>query len=226
MFIIIDAVLILLLVVFLYSGYKQGFVKAGIGFLCFAVSFVLALILSPIISTYVYDNFISQRLISSINNALAESSFSLASKTSAVIESIPKFLTDFFGIPGVSISDISAILAEEQNPARDIAYLIRPAFNKIISPVILILITAILTFLSRVILKKFRKATKNIFIGKVDSVLGLAFGGLKYVVLVFIVVAGFKTVMSLCSKNMSESLNTAIEKTVVTKHITDLKFNF
>lgn len=225
MYIIIDVLLILILFLFLYSGYKQGFIKAGIGFICFAVSFVLASILSPIISTYVYDSFISQRLISSINNALNASQYGLAKKTIAVMESLPKFLTNSFESCKISASNISAILIKEKDPAKEISNLVRPMINSILNPIILILITSVLTLFSNLLLKSLRKVTKPLFVGKVDSVLGLAFGGLKYAILIFIVTLSLKSIMPLCSANVSGKVNDIIDNTLIAKYIVNLDFS-
>lgn len=225
MYIIIDAVLILLLTLFLYSGYKQGFIKAGIGFLCFAVSIVLAYFLSPIISTYVYDHFIFQRLVSDINKAISKDPIDVVGKTVTIIESLPKFITGAFENYGISKTDISSLLIKGNDPAVEISNLIRPIINNLLYPIVLIITTTILTFLSNIILRKVKKVSKNVFIGKVDAALGLAFGGLKYAVLLFIVSLCLKTVIPLWSTNMSEKINTEIEKTTLAKYSVNMDFD-
>lgn len=220
MYIIIDILLILLLIFFLYSGYKQGFIRSGIGFICFAVSFVLASILSPIIFTYVYDDFISKILISKANDVINVSSYNLTEKTISVMKSLPQFLTN-----SISVSDISRLILKGDNPAKELSNMMKPVVSNVLTPIILIIVTTVLTFVSNFILKRFRKATKNLSIGKMDSMIGLAFGGLKYTILIFIVTLSLKSIMPLCSENTSSAVASAINDTIIAQYLVNFDFS-
>lgn len=220
MYIIIDILLIVLLIFFLYSGYKQGFIKSGIGFICFAVSFVLASILSPIIFTYIYDNFISKVLISKINDVINISAYSLAEKAVSIMKSLPQFLTN-----SISMSDVSRLLIKGDDPAKELSNMMKPVVGNILTPIILIIVTTIFTFASNFILKRFRKATKSLSIGKVDSIIGLAFGGLKYTILIFIVTLSLKSIIPLCSENTSSAVTSAINDTIIAQYLVNFDFS-
>lgn len=219
MYIIIDILLVVLLIFFLYSGYKQGFIKSGIGFICFAVSFVLASILSPIIFTYVYDDFISKVLISKANDVINVSSYSLTQKAVSIMKSLPQFLTN-----NISASDVSRLLLKGDDPAKELSNMMEPIVSNILTPIILIIVTTVFTFAFNFILKRFRKVTKNLSIGKVDSIIGLAFGGLKYTILIFIVTLSLKSIMPLCSENVSSTVAVAINDSIIAQYLVNFDF--
>ncbi len=65
-----DLAVIALLVIFLYKGFRRGFVSVLIGFAAMVLAFVIALPVSGVLADKIYDNVVKEAVSDEINNKL------------------------------------------------------------------------------------------------------------------------------------------------------------
>ena len=65
-----DLAVVALLIIFLYKGFRRGFVSVLIGFVAMVAAFVIALPISGVLADKIYDNVVKEAVSDEINNKL------------------------------------------------------------------------------------------------------------------------------------------------------------
>ena len=67
---VLDIIIIVIIILFLYVGYKNGFVKTVMSFVSFIAAFFMAHTFSPPLSSYVYSSWIKPNFVSAVSARL------------------------------------------------------------------------------------------------------------------------------------------------------------
>ncbi len=190
---IIDIVLIALIVLIVAVSSKRGFILTVFDFASGIVAFIGARILSPYVSTFVYDNFFKSTVISFLSEKYSSAGDTVASAIDnmySVFSFLPEGIYAYIKESG--IIDSQAISQTIMTNITTVEQLESSIVGPIMSSVIQLIAFAVLSIVLLVVLRiaaKFISRVVNIskIAGKLNSILGAAVGLLKGLVYVFII---------------------------------------
>lgn len=194
MFSVIDAIMILIILIFAIIGYVRGAVGAILSFVGGIVSAIIASVLGSNIAPWIYDNFfkqtISEDVVSAVSTAINNGVTGIGD---SIEEILPSFIANFASENGIIdvLNNITGSTASElSGTACDIVLqAVEPIYIKIISICatiilffVLNVIVSILCHLSGVVNKIPIVGSANKIVG---GIIGLVYGGILVVVAVF-----------------------------------------
>lgn len=97
--IIIDVIVVLIFAVAIYTAFKRGFLRSIVMLVGCVASLVLASKLSQTISVYIYEQFMYEKIVISVNEAIAQSveNIDISAIVSAIENAIPSGILNIFG---------------------------------------------------------------------------------------------------------------------------------
>lgn len=183
---IIDIALITVILVFLIVGIKRGFIKELVSLIGFVVAFVVALFLSGIGSSFVYDTFVDGFVKDKVSSAVMQS---IDNEVDGVLVSIPDYFINAAeatgtDIEGVVKSNIGASVEETANSvaatvSKDVA---KPVIGALIRVILFIIIFIIVKILIDWIGRALDLVSRLPVIHSLNSVLGAVIGTARGVV--------------------------------------------
>ncbi len=188
-----DLIFIGILVLFTLLGVKKRASKTLMGFIVFVLSALLACLLSSVVADIIYDLFIRQGIVNSVNNKIAASNADTADAlVSAALSVIPALALSVFSYFGVSNTELTDYLSDaakggSDRLAQSVADAVKAPMTGLLSLVLIIILfivfMIVLKILSRIILKIFKLPVIN----TVDAILGGVFGFVQGIIIVIIV---------------------------------------
>lgn len=197
MSVIIDIIVILLIALFTFIGYKQGLVKAAIRLLSFFIAIVVALILYKPISNAIIDN---TSIDDNIKNTIIEKI-----KPEGVEQDEPIEIEEQTGIT-------NKIIGETNNTIEQIA---NTFAIKLIEVCVLILIFIVIKIILRFITALADLITKLPILKQANKLGGTVYGLIRGIFIVYVLLAAIYLVSPLMNKNVTNTINDSI----ITKQI-------
>ncbi len=218
MSIILDVILIAILVFFIATAVKKGFMLSLLELVAVVASLALAFMFSPTVAQGVYDGFVEKALIESIEAQLNENinASGIAENIQLTISSLPQFITDFASSVGVDIESItksisSADLNGESLATELVTKIAEPIAVGVLTIVAFIILAVVLCVALKFVAKFISKLFDLPIVGKVNKTLGGILGGIKgVIVLVFIC-----TILNLAFSNGDGEFNIAVQNSFV-----------
>ncbi len=196
---ILDGIVVLVVGISLFLGYRRGFIRTAVQLLGYVAAFLIALSLSAGIADFTYDRFIGNAVRESIETSFSENAGgSVSEKVEDAIATLPKFVQTALA-ENEDVQNVLSTVDEKTENTIDavtemvVEQIVRPiavALLRFISFLILFLVLLLVVSLLGKLLKPI---TKLPLIHQVDATLGLALGLVKGCILAFVVV----TVMQL-----------------------------
>ena len=225
MSIILDLIVIAIIILMVLISAKRGFVRVAVEAVGFVAAIMLSLSLSTTLADVTYQKAIEPAILSSVENATAETTSSAADDA---WNSLPELITknaDKFGISKDSITnditeDIGNSATEivtsiSQNTIKPMAVGILKTLYSVI--LMLVLMIAV-KFLARVINKLFSFS----LVGKVNKALGGTFGAIKGIIIAWVFCAVISLLVSLTKNGIWIFNAENIENTIIFKLLTDV----
>lgn len=225
MSIILDLIVIAIIILMVLISAKRGFVRVAVEAVGFVAAIILSLSLSTTLADVTYQKAIEPAILSSVENATAETTSSAADEA---WNSLPELITknaDKFGISKDSITnditeDIGNSATEivtsiSQNTIKPMAVGILKTLYSVI--LMLVLMIAV-KFLARVINKLFSFS----LVGKVNKALGGTFGAIKGIIIAWVFCAVISLLVSLTKNGIWIFNAENIENTIIFKLLTDV----
>ena len=225
MSIILDLIVIAIIILMVLISAKRGFVRVAVEAVGFVAAIILSLSLSTTLADVTYQKAIEPAILSSVENATAETTSSAADDA---WNSLPELITknaDKFGISKDSITnditeDIGNSATEivtsiSQNTIKPMAVGILKTLYSVI--LMLVLMIAV-KFLARVINKLFSFS----LVGKVNKALGGTFGAIKGIIIAWVFCAVVSLLVSLTKNGIWIFNAENIENTIIFKLLTDV----
>ena len=225
MSIILDLIVIAIIILMVLISAKRGFVRVAVEAVGFVAAIILSLSLSTTLADVTYQKAIEPAILSSVENATAETTSSAADDA---WNSLPNFITknaDKFGISKDSITnditeDIGNSATEivtsiSQNTIKPMAVGILKTLYSVI--LMLVLMIAV-KFLAHVINKLFSFS----LVGKVNKALGGTFGAIKGIIIAWVFCAVISLLVSLTKNGIWIFNAENIENTIIFKLLTDV----
>ena len=225
MSIVLDLIVIAIIILMALISAKQGFVRVAVEVAGFIAAIVLSLSLSVSLADLTYQKVIEPVIVSSVENVTADTTSSAAENA---WNSLPKFIrnnADKIGINKDTITqDISENIgnsAEEivnsisQNTIKPIAINI---LKTLYSVILMLVLMVIVKFLARVVNKLFSFS----IVGKLNRILGGAFGAVKGIIFAWLFCAIVSLLVSFTQNGIWIFNAENIENTVIFKLLTDV----
>ena len=225
MSIILDLIVIAIIILMVLISAKRGFVRVAVEAVGFVAAIILSLSLSTTLADVTYQKAIEPAILSSVENATAETTSSAADDA---WNSLPELITknaDKFGISKDSITnditeDIGNSATEivtsiSQNTIKPMAVGILKTLYSVI--LMLVLMIAV-KFLARVINKLFSFS----LVGKVNKALGGTFGAIKGIIIAWVFCAVISLLVSLTKNGIWIFNAENIENTIIFKILTEV----
>ncbi len=197
MSVIIDIIVILLIALFTFIGYKQGLVKAAIRLLSFFIAIVVALILYKPISNAIIDN---TSIDDNIKNTIIEKI-----KPEGVEQDEPIEIEEQTGIT-------NKIIGETNNTIEQIA---NTFAIKLIEVCVLILIFIVIKIILRFITALADLITKLPILKQANKLGGTVYGLIRGIFIVYVILA----IIYLVSPLMKNDVSNTINDSFITKQI-------
>lgn len=225
MAIVIDLILIAVILFFVLTSAKRGFVKVLIETVGFVAAIIVAFTVSTPFAELTYDKIIEPPVIEAAVNAVGESAEHEA------WNALPDFLIDsenaFFG---TTVNEFTQKITEDissgvENAVKNASQeVVKPVAAKLIgmlySVILVIVLLIVVKFLAKIINKLFSFS----FVGSINRTLGGAVGFVKGTVVAMILCAVISLIISFMGKPFLIFSEDTINQTYLFKFLTNIIF--
>ncbi len=218
MTLVLDIILVVIFAAFVLTAAKKGFVKTLLELVASILALVLAYQFSPVVAQSVYDGFLRENMITSVEEQLDESlNVSTAAKKAEVtLEALPDFVVSLASSAGVEIGDIKSKISSEKFSSENIA---TELVDKVAQPIVVGALTIVAFMLLAIILLFALKFLAHIIsklfdvplIGTTNKLLGALLGACKGI----IVVVFLCTVLEFVFANGDGEMTVAVKESFV-----------
>lgn len=181
---ILDGIIILIILLFVFLSSKKGFVRTLIEVVGFVAALVVAFTFSSPIANTIYDKMIQPSVVKTVENVANDGVSNATNAVDAVWEKMPAFITESSFI-GLSKEDVTATVQSEA--ANDISQLaqsisdsfVEPAVTKLLSVLISVILVVVLLFVVKILAKYVNKLFTFSIVGDINKTLGALLGLVK-----------------------------------------------
>lgn len=195
MFILVDLIVVGIIALFTFLGYKQGLVKAAIKILSFFIAIIVALVLYKPISNVIVNN---TQIDENITNTIMEKITPEGITSTDEVEMTDNLAIKLVGEATSTIEEISNAFA-----------------IKLIEVCVLLLLYIVIKIALRFILALTDIITKLPLIKQINKLGGTIYGVIKGVIMVYVILGVIYLVAPIINKNVSN----AIDKSFITKNL-------
>jgi hypothetical protein len=205
----IDVALVVIFLLFASIGYKRGLFFTVINFVRYALGFSLCFYLSNNLTQPIYDNYLRQKALDTINTEIATTSNvdEVISNLNNYVSSLPKFISNSLNIDSLTLStkDVSESL---------LTNIFEPIILAITKGAIFIAVFLVFFIATGVIIKTVRKASKRrdakrgkkSFVKKTDKFFGTLFGSLKAFIVILAITSILMYILNLTDNTATSNV--------------------
>ena len=200
MSIILDLIIVGIILFFVLSSARKGFVKVLIETVGFVVAIVIAFSVSNPLATATYDKFIEPPVISAISSSVEESTGEAVDDK--VIDAIPDFIVNSSERFGISLDEMKAKLtASASSNTTDVIKsasqeVVKPIAVKVIGMVFTLILVIILLIVVKILARVINKLFSFSIVGKLNQILGGVLGIVKGCIIAVVVCIVSSLIMS------------------------------
>lgn len=202
---ILDGIVVLVVGISLFLGYRRGFIRTAVQLAGYVLAFFIAISLSASIADFTYDRFIGNGIRENIAAAFSENAGATVSeKIEGAIESLPDFVQTALA-ENKSVQNVLSTVDQKTENTIDavtetvVEQIVRPVAVALLRFISFLILFLVLLLLVALLGKLVKPITKLPLIHQVDGTLGLVLGLAKGCILAFVAV----TVMQLISTSGS-----------------------
>lgn len=218
MSLILDIILIAILVVFIASAVKKGFMLSLLELVAVIAALALAFSFSPVVAQGVYDGVVENVMIEALEEQIDQNvnASDIAENAELTLSVLPEFIVSLAENAGVDVAKIkdtiaTADLSSENLATELVTKVAEPITVGVLTAVFFIILAILLVFVLKIVAKLLSKAFDLPLVGKVNKTLGGVLGAVKgIVVLVFIC-----TILNFALSNGDGELSTAVNESFV-----------
>lgn len=219
---ILDFCIVVILVLFVYFGYRRGFVRSILSCLSIFLSFSISNLLSTFLSKKIFEIFVRPAVFEKVSNILANDQIlDPTQKIASIMDCCPKFLQGSFNnylITGDAISDKFKLV--NNAAAEQITDLLSPVFINFIHMIAMTVLIALCLFLFRFVRRALLKVFKAPGLKQINQLLGILFGFTKGILVVFVAIFFVRLALPISDKSESTVFSdSTINKTYIFKHV-------
>ena len=177
---ILDGIIVLIVLLFVFLSAKKGFVRTLIEVVGFIAAIVIAFTISSPIANVTYDKLIQPSVVKTVQSVASDGVTDATSAVDAVWIKMPEFITEssFFDLSKESIT--ATVKESVANDSIQLAQNISDSFVKpIVTKLISILLSVILVIVFKIVAKFINKIFTFSVIGTINKTLGGILGIVK-----------------------------------------------
>ena len=181
---ILDAIIILIILLFVFLSAKKGFVRTLIEVVGFVAALVIAFTFSSPIANTIYDKMIQPSVVKTVENVASDGISKATSAVDAVWDKMPTFITEsnFFDLSKETIT--TTVQNQATNETAQLAQsisdsFVKPATTKLLSVLISVILVVILLFVVKILAKYINKLFTFSIVGDINKTLGGVLGLVK-----------------------------------------------
>ena len=184
---ILDAIVIVIIAITAIVGYRRGFIRTIIQLAGCIVAFILALSLSNVVSTVVYDGVLREGLREKIETIWTDAvvdgaAHTLTEQTESVIQTLPEFVQSALDAQSIAQGIRDSVGNDHTGTAVAdyfVDELIRPVMMAVIRFIAFLILFLVLMLVIRLLEKLLKPITKMPLIRQTDGLLGATIGLVK-----------------------------------------------
>ena len=183
MSLVLDAIILLIVLVFVFLSAKKGFVRTLIEVIGFIAAIAISLSLSTPVANACYNATVQPFIVKTVESTVSENASNINESVDAVWNKLPTFLTDskFFNLSKENV--LSSVTNETASGTSEIANaidsFIQPAVTKLFSVIISVILVVLLLFVVKILAKTINKLFSFSVVGKINKTLGGILGLIK-----------------------------------------------
>ena len=178
---ILDGIIVLIILLFVYLSAKKGFVRTLIEVVGFIAAIAIAFSVSTPIAELTYDSFVYPSVEETIQETGKDN---INSAVDAVWEKLPDFMTEssFFGLSKDTATESAQ--SDFSNNSSELAKsisdnLVKPTAVKLISVIVSVILVIVLLIVVKILAKFINKLFTFSFVGDLNKILGGVLGLVK-----------------------------------------------
>lgn len=184
MWYILDGIIILIVLAFVFLSIKKGFARSLIEVIGLVAAIVIAFTCSAPIASFIYDNAVEPSVINTVESTVNDATNDAKDAVDAVWNKMPVYITEseFLDLSKQELinSVESDITNETQEIAKNISVsFVKPITTKILSMVVSTIIVIVLIVIVGIIARQFNKIINKTVIGGANKALGGILGLIK-----------------------------------------------
>ncbi len=225
MSIVLDLIVIAIIILMALISAKRGFVRVAVEVVGFVAAIILSLSLSVSLADVTYQKVIEPAIVSSVESATTDSTSTAADNA---WNSLPEFIKKNADKLGISKDSVTQGITENiGNSATEIVTSISQNTIKPMAVGILKMLYAVILMLVLIIVVKFlARVINRLFsfslVGKVNKILGGAFGAVKGIIIAWLFCAVITLLVSFTKNGIWIFNAENIENTIIFKFLTDV----
>ena len=181
---ILDAIVILIILLFVFLSAKKGFVRTLIEVVGFVAALVIAFTFSNPIADVTYDKLVYPSVIKTVENVASDGVSSATTAVDTIWQKMPQFITEsnFFGLSKENITTMVELntLNESHKLAQSISdSFVKPAVTKLLSVLFSVILVVVLLFVVKILAKFINKLFTFSVVGDINKTLGGVLGLVK-----------------------------------------------
>lgn len=191
---ILDIIALVLAIIIIVKCGVKGFLSSIISFLGGLFSVIIAAFLSKPASQYIYTNFLEKHLIEKITASLGDMATTNASAFLEGLEtSLQSLPAPLLSLMQLNSQSVVSVLSENIGESVDTLSLqlsenvLKPLTTTLVSAVLFIILFIVLLLIFKLLAKAFSKIKKVPVLGPVNTVLGVVFGVLNALVVLYVI---------------------------------------
>ncbi len=221
---ILDGIILLLMALTVFFGYRHGFLKSVVQIVGFIAAFVLALTFSSPLASWTFDGLMAEGIETQLNESLVGvTEVPSAEKLGELLTGLP---TSVISVLENSTQLQSALDSLDNSVAATTATLANTLLTRIIRPIVVsllqfvffIILFVLFSLVARLLTKLIKPVTKLPLIRQIDGTLGAVLGAIKGVLLVLIFTAFVQLIAATGTENSMLSLD-SLDKTFLTRWV-------
>lgn len=220
--IILDAIVCIIAVVFVYEGYKRGLMNVLIRIGCSVVSLAGSVLISSFGAVFIYNNFIKGHIVSTISASLPEALAinGAAKNADLAYNSLPGFATNSLALLGIDEKAFTDAYISTNLAIPDlIESMIRPALETFVMVACSVLFFMILSAIAYAVTKTTTEAIDITNLKLTDKIFGALLGLVQAAMMMILLILLINAMLVILPADNAAQLNSAISQTIIYKNL-------
>ena len=220
--IVLDLLVVAIIVLLVYGGYRRGLIKTLAEFASTVLSSLIASLGGPIIAGGLYDSFVKEALINKIRSSLPD--FTAATRTSEISKSIlsdsPSYVRNSLEMLGIDAKSINEqVVKMGTDIPVTLESMVRPIILKVFTVIVTIVLFIIVVMIVSIAAKALTKTIDVTGLKTVNKVIGAFIGAAEAVVLLMVISLIFYLLTVMLPTDLAQGLRDNIDSTYIYKII-------
>ena len=212
-----DIGLVIVAFLFVFAGMRKGAVRSILELVGVVAAFFVAGLAASALAPYLYDSFVRQAVVNSVNQTLSGMA---EGDVSAVVAGLPPMVSHVLQSYGVTVQGLEEAITGSMGQAGEaVAAVIEPVVTDCIRAVVVLLFFALLMVLVRIAIRLVDSVFHLPILHTFNSLLGGVFGFVKCLAVVLLICTAIKLLIAAGGYTEGFLSEETIRSTLLLRHI-------